>query len=58
MKETNMTYAIRFTLNGRAVDLKVDDPGILIDLDTPEDYERTLGERDPLPRAGRSSTGR
>jgi CTP:molybdopterin cytidylyltransferase MocA len=38
-------------------DTECGDPGILTDLDTPEDYERVLKEGKPPPREGGSSAG-
>jgi CTP:molybdopterin cytidylyltransferase MocA len=42
----------------QVLDTECGDSGILTDLDTPEDYERALREHEPLPPAGRPSTGR
>ena len=41
-----------------AIDLQVDDEGALVDVDTPEEYEKTFGARQSAPGTRASGVGR
>jgi CTP:molybdopterin cytidylyltransferase MocA len=49
MKPTQTAKELVVHFEGRLAQIKVDDPGILIDIDTPEDYERYIKHGDLSP---------